>query len=256
MNSSCHKAAHLQHSPQQHDEVSVTGEASQSIDSFTANELHFLPVNTHTVCGYTTVRIRGLRVCSCWLMMMGLEMTGVTRVQAEKRGKAIKGRTVNLYIYSGTEDRHTWVNDFSQVRVAFPAKSLRCLVAVETPLSCHCKLEEKDEKTQMRLFVEWTLTSTKGVLGNVPTGTTSWYWLLLEPLKVLEGRGMTGVLLWRESSTTCDKSMHYSLGRIPVLLPVLRMQTFTWVFKCFQISRRRFMFLVYILKLCLWRESW
>lgn len=49
MNSSCHKAAHLHHSPQKHDEVSVTGETSQSIDSFTANKLHFLPVNTHSV---------------------------------------------------------------------------------------------------------------------------------------------------------------------------------------------------------------
>lgn len=45
-------------------------------------------------------------------------------------------------------------------------------------------------------------------LRHSPTGTTSWYWLRLEPLKVLEGRGMTGGLAWRESSTTCDNMRH------------------------------------------------
>lgn len=34
--------------PQQHDEVGVTGEASQSGDSFTANKLHLLPAHAHT----------------------------------------------------------------------------------------------------------------------------------------------------------------------------------------------------------------
>lgn len=113
--------------------------------------------------------------------------------------------------------RHTSASGSSQALVAFPAVSRRCWVAVEMPLSCHCRLKEDDERIgNMRWCLSCMCSDQAGVcsiLPDIPTGTTSWYWLRLEPLKVLEGRGMTGGVVWWESSTTCDKRrlrLHHS----------------------------------------------
>lgn len=113
--------------------------------------------------------------------------------------------------------RFTWATGSWRARVASPAGSQRCWVAVETPLSCRCRLEEGLES--VLIICERSRFTPAGGLADLPTGTTS-YWPLLEPLNVLEGRGMTGGLGWRESSTTCDRRRHYSSGRILVLRPI------------------------------------
>lgn len=117
------------------------------------------------------------------------------------------------------EQKYTWVSGSWQAQAAFPAESRRCWVAVETPLSCHCRLEEKATHSCVLMGLCFVHVSMH-ILPHSPTGTTSWYWLRLEPLKVLEGRGMTGGLVCRESSTTCDKRKYYSSGRILVLRPI------------------------------------
>lgn len=57
-----------------------------------------------------------------------------------------------------------------------------------------------------------------------PTGTRSWYWLRLDPLKVLEGRGVGG-LGERESSATCDTTF---LTSTPICVQPLQTH-FRWV---------------------------
>lgn len=86
-----------------------------------------------------------------------------------------------LTVYSQSGDfrfGRTWVNGSGSGQAASPAESQRCWVAVETPLSCHCKLER--ERTSwyaphfsfsegLWLFL-WILTDWYDILALPPAG--------------------------------------------------------------------------------------